>query len=84
MKHAPEFLKLVNDAKTRVRETTVQEIKKRLRVNRVDGTDEREGIINAMNEICRASGLAKPEDSNPGEVQAPGQEAVPAQPDVAR
>ena len=30
MKHAPEFLKLVADAKTRVRETNVQEIKQRL------------------------------------------------------
>lgn len=30
MKHAPEFLKMVDDAKTRVRETNVQEIKKRL------------------------------------------------------
>ena len=30
MKHAPEFLKMVGDAKTRVRETNVQEIKKRL------------------------------------------------------
>ena len=30
MKHAPEFLKLVADAKARVRETNVQEVKKRL------------------------------------------------------
>jgi len=30
MKHAPEFLKLVDDAKTRIRETSVQEVKKRL------------------------------------------------------
>lgn len=30
MKHAPGFLKIVEDAKTRVRETDVQEIKKRL------------------------------------------------------
>ena len=30
MKHAPEFLKLVSDAKTRVRETDVQEVKSRL------------------------------------------------------
>src|SRR5271157_2482646 len=30
MKHAPEFLKIVADAKTRVRETDVQEVKKRL------------------------------------------------------
>ena len=30
MKHAPEFLKLVNDAKARIRETNVQEVKKRL------------------------------------------------------
>ena len=30
MKHAPEFLKLVDDAKTRIRETNVQEVKKRL------------------------------------------------------
>ncbi len=30
MKHAPEFLKLVADAKTRVRETNVQDVKKRL------------------------------------------------------
>ncbi len=30
MKHAPGFLKLVDDAKTRVRETNVHEVKKRL------------------------------------------------------
>jgi rhodanese-related sulfurtransferase len=30
MKHAPEFLKLVSDAKSRVRETNVQEVKSRL------------------------------------------------------
>ncbi len=30
MNHAPEFLKLVADAKTHVRETNVQEVKKRL------------------------------------------------------
>ena len=30
MKHAPAFLKLVDDAKTRIRETNVQEVKKRL------------------------------------------------------
>jgi rhodanese-related sulfurtransferase len=30
MKHAPEFLKLVNEAKTRVRETDVHKVKSRL------------------------------------------------------
>ena len=30
MKHAPGFLQLVNDAKTRVKETNVPEVKKRL------------------------------------------------------
>ncbi len=30
MQHAPEFLKIVNDAKSRVREANVQEIKKRM------------------------------------------------------
>ena len=30
MQHAPAFLKLVNDAKSRVKETTVHEIKRRL------------------------------------------------------
>ena len=30
MGHSPGFLKVVNDAKTRVRETNVQEVKKRL------------------------------------------------------
>ena len=30
MKHAPGFLKLVDDAKTRIRQTNVQEVKKRL------------------------------------------------------
>jgi rhodanese-related sulfurtransferase len=30
MKHAPGFLKIVADAKTRIRETNVQEVKKRL------------------------------------------------------
>lgn len=30
MKHAPGFLKLVDDAKTRIRQTNVQEVKERL------------------------------------------------------
>lgn len=30
MQHSPRFLQIVNDAKTRVRETTVDEIKRRL------------------------------------------------------
>ena len=30
MKHAPEFLKIVADAKTRIRETNVQEVKQKL------------------------------------------------------
>ena len=30
MKHAPEFLKIVNEAKTRIRETNVDEVKARL------------------------------------------------------
>jgi rhodanese-related sulfurtransferase len=30
MKHAPQFLRLVDDAKGRIRETNVQEVKKRL------------------------------------------------------
>ena len=30
MKHAPAFLRLVDDAKARIRETNVQEVKKRL------------------------------------------------------
>ena len=30
MQHAPEFLKIVNDAKSRVRETNVPEIKRRM------------------------------------------------------
>ena len=30
MKHSPGFLKLVNDAKARIRETNVREVKKRL------------------------------------------------------
>jgi rhodanese-related sulfurtransferase len=30
MKHAPEFLKIVNDAKTRIRDTNVDEVKARL------------------------------------------------------
>jgi rhodanese-related sulfurtransferase len=30
MKHSPGFLKLVEDAKTRIRETTIQEVKQRL------------------------------------------------------
>ena len=30
MKHAPEFLKLVDDAKSRIRQTNVQETKRRL------------------------------------------------------
>ncbi len=30
MKHAPGFLKLVDDAKTRIRQTNVQEVKQRL------------------------------------------------------
>jgi len=34
MKHAPEFLKLVDDAKSRIRQTNAQEVKQRL-----DGKD---------------------------------------------
>jgi rhodanese-related sulfurtransferase len=30
MKHAPEFLKLVDDAKSRIRQTNVQQVKQRL------------------------------------------------------
>ncbi|HJZ65372.1 MAG TPA: rhodanese-like domain-containing protein [Candidatus Acidoferrum sp.] len=30
MKHSPQFLKLVNDAKTRVRETNVADVKRRM------------------------------------------------------
>jgi len=30
MKHAPEFLKLVDDAKSRIRQTNVQEVRQRL------------------------------------------------------
>jgi rhodanese-related sulfurtransferase len=30
MKHAPEFLKIVDDAKSRIRQTNVQEVKQRL------------------------------------------------------
>jgi rhodanese-related sulfurtransferase len=30
MKHAPEFLRIVNDAKTRIRQTNVQDVKARL------------------------------------------------------
>ena len=32
MKHSPEFLKLVDDAKSRVRRTDVQDVKQRLDV----------------------------------------------------
>ncbi|MDL1894584.1 sulfurtransferase [Sphingobacteriales bacterium CHB3] len=32
MNHSPGFLALVNDAKTRVRETTVQDVQKRLKI----------------------------------------------------
>ncbi len=46
MPHSPGFLKLVNDAKTRVHETTVQEVKKQLdageRIILVDVREESE------------------------------------------
>ena len=42
-KHSPQFLKLVNDAKTRIRETNVQEVKRRLeRGERLKLVDVRE------------------------------------------
>jgi rhodanese-related sulfurtransferase len=46
MQHSPRFLQIVNDAKKRVRETTVDEIKRRLdrgdRFNLVDVREESE------------------------------------------
>lgn len=45
-KHSPQFLKLVNDAKSRVKETNVTEVKKRLdrgeKLNLIDVREESE------------------------------------------
>ena len=42
MKHSPEFLKLVDDAKSRVREVTVDEARRKLETGRAKVIDVRE------------------------------------------
>ena len=42
MKHSPEFLKIVDDAKSRVREVTVEETRKRLETGKARLIDVRE------------------------------------------
>ncbi len=60
MKHAPQFLALVNDAKTRVKETTVDEIKKRLdRGDRFVLVDVREESEYAKDHLPSAKHLGK-------------------------
>lgn len=56
-------------------ELTVPEIKNRLLVNIVDGTDERGGLMFAMNALCEASGLVKPDPA-----PATGEAVPPASP----
>ena len=51
-------------------ERTVPEIKKRLRINVVDGTDERAGMMEAVNYLLIASGLVRSGEAVPAEAPA--------------
>ena len=57
--HSPRFLALVEDAKTRVREMTVAELKERLGVDRFQLVDVREGEEWAAGHIPGAQHLCK-------------------------
>jgi hypothetical protein len=50
---------------------TVPEIKNRLRINLVDGTDERAGVQASIDAICIASGLVKRKETDVGEAVPP-------------
>lgn len=49
---------------------SISEIKSRLRVNIMDGTDERPGIVRAADELLIASGLIKVGEDQPPEAPA--------------
>ena len=60
MKHSPEFLNIVNDAKSRVKETNVDEVKKRLdRGESLKIVDVREDSEWAKGHIANAIHLSK-------------------------
>ena len=60
MKHAPGFLKLVNDAKTRIREVTVDEVRRMIdRGERFELVDTREESEFARGHLPRARHLSK-------------------------
>jgi rhodanese-related sulfurtransferase len=60
MKHAPGFLKLVNDAKTRIREVTVDDVRQRLeRGERFELVGTREESEFARGHLPRARHLSK-------------------------
>ena len=60
MKHAPGFLRLVNDAKTRIREVTVADVKAMLdRGDRFELIDTREDNEFARGHVPRARHLSK-------------------------
>ncbi len=60
MKHSPGFLRLVEDAKTRIRETNVQEVKRRLDANeRFHLVDVREESEWARGHLPHAIHLSK-------------------------
>jgi rhodanese-related sulfurtransferase len=60
MKHAPGFLKIVNDAKTRIREVTVDDVKRMLdRGESVELVDTREESEFARGHLPRARHLSK-------------------------
>lgn len=52
---------------------TVPRIKSLVRVNKIDGTDERPGILSAADNLCLASGLV-----TAGETEPSGQPTTPA------
>jgi len=60
VKHAPGFLKLVNDAKTRIREVTVDEVRRMIdRGERFELVDTREESEFARGHLPRARHLSK-------------------------
>jgi rhodanese-related sulfurtransferase len=60
MKHAPGFLEIVNDAKTRIREVTVDDVKRRLDAGeRFELVDTREESEFARGRLPRARHLSK-------------------------
>jgi hypothetical protein len=49
---------------------TMPVIKERLRINVVDGTDERPGLLRAVDRLCVASGLVRAGEARPPEPPA--------------